>query len=153
KEPLMAAHNWLRNLFPQRSSAPRRDGRRQPPGGKGIPQGRVRPRLEELETRVVPSLTYSEVFTQNQVASTQASQDWVNFRAALTPSAYTSVTISGTFDSVGRTLNSATQVPLLATALKNGTTFHFFDGANTWNVGACGGNGFENPATEFNANT
>jgi hypothetical protein len=97
---------------------------------------------------------YSESFTEGQTASAQASQDWVNFRASLTPSAYDTVTISGTFDPAGRTLADAMVVPQIATALKNGTAGSFTAGGFTWNVGiGCGGNMIESPPTELNANS
>ena len=100
------------------------------------------------------SAVYSESFTVGQIASAQASQNWVNFRNSLTPSAYDRVTISGTFDAVGRTLTDATIVPQIAAALKNATPGSFTAGGFTWNVGiGCGGSAFESPPTELNANS
>ena len=84
------------------------------------------------------SAVYSDAFTQNQSASAQARQDWVNFRASLIPSAYDTVTISGTFDTTGRTLTDATIVPQIAAALHNATSGSWTAGGFTWNVGACG---------------
>jgi len=89
--------------------------------------------------------TYSGSFTQSQPASAQAAQDWSNFRASLDPSAYDTVTISGTFDTTGRTLTDAAIVPQIADALQNGTSFSAVADGFTWNVGGCG--------NELNAST
>jgi hypothetical protein len=96
--------------------------------------------------------TYSDSFTQGVDASSTAEQGWVNFRSSLTPKVYDTVTISGTFDPIGRTLHDATIVPQIAAALKNGSSGSWTAGGFTWNVGTCGGSSFESPATEINAN-
>jgi hypothetical protein len=79
--------------------------------------------------------TFSASFTQGQDASPAVVQQWNNFIQSLTPSSYNRVTISGTFDSTGRTLTDATIVPQIATAMKNGTGGSWTAGGFTWNVG------------------
>ncbi|PYK40035.1 MAG: hypothetical protein DME49_01985, partial [Verrucomicrobia bacterium] len=88
---------------------------------------------------------FSASFTGAQEASPEAKQQWEDFRQSLTPAGYDTVTIRGTFDTVGRTLTDATVVPQIATALKSGTSASFNTGGYTWNVGTCGS------GIEFNA--
>ena len=64
---------------------------------------------------------FSASFTQSQPASPAVVQQWKDFIQSLTPAGYDTVTINGTFDSVGRTLNDATVVPQIAAAMQNGT--------------------------------
>src|SRR6266446_2601149 len=91
------------------------------------------------------SAIFSASFTGGQEASPEAQQQWEDFRQSLTPAGYDTVTISGTFDTVGRTLTDATVVPQIAAALKSGTSASFNTGGFTWNVGTCG------TGIEFNA--
>src|SRR5437016_8445871 len=51
---------------------------------------------------------FSASFTGGQAASPQVVQQWKDFIQSLTPAGYNTVTISGTFDSAGRTLTDAT---------------------------------------------
>src|SRR6266850_5183353 len=88
---------------------------------------------------------FSASFTGGQEASAEAQQQWEDFRQSLTPAGYDTVSISGTFDTVGRTLTDATVVPQIAAALKSGTSASFNAGGYTWNVGTCGA------GIEFNA--
>lgn len=85
-------------------------------------------------------------FVGGQPASAQAQQQWDDFRSSLAPASYDTVTISGTFDAVGRTLHDAVIVPLIAQALKNGSDASYSAGGGTWNVGTCGS------GIELNAN-
>jgi hypothetical protein len=78
-------------------------------------------------------------FVSGQAASAQAQDDWDSFRSSLEPNSYDTVTISGTFDTAGRTLHDAVNVPKIAQALKDGAEFSFNDGTYTWRVGGCGG--------------
>ncbi len=81
--------------------------------------------------------TFTASFTQS-VASTSCTQ-WNTFRASLTGT-YSSITISGTNDVVGRTCTGAS-ADQLCKALKNGTTVSGIScGGFTWYVGAnCAG--------------
>src|SRR6266404_3948436 len=88
---------------------------------------------------------FSASFTGGQEASPEAKQQWEDFRQSLTPAGYDTVTINGTFDTVGRTLTDATVVPQIAAALKSGTSVSLNAGGHTWNVGTCGS------GIEFNA--
>jgi hypothetical protein len=91
------------------------------------------------------SATFSGSFTTGQAPSAAVTQDWTNFLQALNPSAYDTVTISGTNDSAGRTLTDATIVPQIATAMQNNSSGSWTVGTVTWRVGGCGG-------VELNAN-
>src|SRR5207248_8356964 len=103
-------------------------------------------KLTSINTPACPANTiFSASFTGGQEASPEAQQQWENFRQSLTPAGYDTVTISGTFDTVGRTLTDATVVPQIAAALKSGTSASFNTGGYTWNVGSCG------VGIEFNA--
>src|SRR5438270_1641521 len=82
--------------------------------------------------------TYTDSFTYGQEASAEAEQNWDSFRQSLVPADYDTVTITGTFDTTGRTLTDATIVPQIATALQNGSSGSWVVGAVTWNVGTCG---------------
>ena len=100
------------------------------------------------------SSVYSEVFTSGQEASPQAEQHWVAFRQSLVPTDYDTVTISGTFDATGLSINDASIVPQIATALRNGIGGATWTvGGVTFNVGVCGSDSVESPAMEINANT
>ena len=110
--------------------------------------------LPAMSPRLLEAETYSESFTGGQGASSQAEQDWVSFRASLTPSTYESVTIRGTFDPVGRTLIDATIVPQIALAVSEGNGGSWLVGNVTWNVGlACGSSTFATTPVELNANS
>src|SRR5205814_6686292 len=99
-----------------------------------------------VATPAYPANTiFSASFTGGQEASPEAQQQWEDFRQSLTPAGYDTVTISGTFDTVGRTLTDATVVPQIAAALQSGTLASFNTGGYTWNVGTCG------VGIEFNA--
>src|SRR2546421_6011813 len=76
--------------------------------------------------------TFTGSFIGNQIADAQTKQDWTNFLASLNPTAYETITISGTFDPIGRILSDPTIVPQIATAMKNGTSFSWQVGAVTW---------------------
>src|ERR1700730_8508186 len=78
------------------------------------------------------SAVFSASFTQGQGASAETAQQWVNFRQSLVPAGYDTVTISGTFDTTGRTLTDATIVPQIAAALKNSTAASFTVGSVAW---------------------
>jgi hypothetical protein len=68
-----------------------------------------------------PPATFSQTFTSGQLPTAQCTA-WNTFRASLGNS-YTSVTIKGTFDSVGITCTTPSVVNGLAAALKNGTDY------------------------------
>ena len=81
--------------------------------------------------------TYSESFTTLQVATTQCTA-WNTWRAGLTGT-YTSVTLSGSNDTTGRTCTGSA-ANTLCQALHNGTTAKNVScGGYTWNVDFCSG--------------
>ena len=81
------------------------------------------------------STIFSASFTGGQDASTEVQQQWRDFIQNLTPSGYDTVTISGSNDTVGRTLTDATIVPQIAAAMQHGTGGSWNAGGFTWNVG------------------
>ena len=81
--------------------------------------------------------TYTESFTQNIVATQQCTA-WNSWRAGLTGT-YTSVTLSGSNDTVGRTCTGS-DANTLCQALHSGTTVKNLScGGYTWNVDFCSG--------------
>src|ERR1017187_9058462 len=62
------------------------------------------------------TITYSDAFVQGVTPTTQAT-DWTTFETALTSQTYTSCTIKGSQDNVGRTCNNSAIVTALANAL------------------------------------
>jgi len=80
--------------------------------------------------------TYSQSFTQNVVATAQCTA-WNSWRAGLTGT-YTSVTLSGSNDTTGRTC-TGTAANTLCQALHNGTAATVTCGGFTWNVDFCSG--------------
>jgi len=61
---------------------------------------------------------FTASFTGGQDAAPAVVQQWRAFVQSLTPDAYDTVTISGSNDPVGRTLNDAMVVPQIAAAMK-----------------------------------
>src|SRR5947207_4895973 len=88
----------------------------------------------QVSIQCTASAVFSASFTQNQQPSPELKQHWRDFTDSLVPSDYNTVAISGTNDSVGRTLIDATIVPQIATAIKKGTPGSWTSGAVTWNV-------------------
>jgi hypothetical protein len=74
--------------------------------------------------------TYSEAFTSG-VTPTTACTDWKTYVAAL-GSSYNSMKISGTYDSVGITCNTASVVNNMAAALKAQTAYTAVCNGHTW---------------------
>jgi hypothetical protein len=83
----------------------------------------------------VAALTYSKMFTQSQVPPAQHCTDWNAFRASLTGT-YTSITVRGSNNMVGKTCSGA-QANQLCQALRTGTATTLVCGADTWYVGTC----------------
>jgi hypothetical protein len=96
---------------------------------------------------------YTGSFTGGQSPSPQAQQDWINFRQSLVPADYNTVTISGTFDTNGRTLTDATIVPQIATAMKTQTAGSWVAGSITWTVGINCSDCTHNGQVELTAST
>ena len=87
------------------------------------------------------SATYSQSFTQNVVASAQCTA-WNTWRASLTGT-YTSVTLSGSNDTTGRTCTGS-GANTLCQALHNGTATSVANcGGFTWYVDNCSSQGWE----------
>ncbi len=87
------------------------------------------------------STIFTASFTAHQSASAEVVQQWRDFITSLTPAGYDTVTISGTNDSVGRTLTDATIVPQIAAAMQSGTYGSWTVGAVTWAAGSGCGDG------------
>ncbi|MBT8256768.1 MAG: HYR domain-containing protein, partial [Bacteroidia bacterium] len=84
------------------------------------------------------SITFSESFTQG-VPSPDCGA-WNTFQSQLLNGlSYTSLTISGSMDPVGISLNDPAKVLQLADALRTNTAVTVVDGPNTWRTGGCGG--------------
>jgi len=83
------------------------------------------------------AVTYSQSFTVNVTPTTQCTA-WTAFQASLTGT-YSSITISGTNDTTGRTC-TGTGANTLCQALHNsGTVSNLSCGGYMWNVDSCGG--------------
>jgi hypothetical protein len=81
-------------------------------------------------------VTYTQSFTQGATPVAQCTA-WNTFRSSLTGT-YSSITISGTNDSVGRSCTGS-GANTICQAVRNGTVLsNFACGAFTWNVGSCG---------------
>jgi hypothetical protein len=87
------------------------------------------------------AIVYSEAFTGGSIASTQCTA-WNTFRSSLSGT-YSSITISGSYDTTGRTC-TGTGANTLCQALHNATTVSNLScGSYTWNVDSTCGNGVE----------
>jgi len=86
------------------------------------------------------TLTYSENFVQGVSYSSSDSQwiNWTGFIAQLSPRTYASVTIKGSNDAVGVSVNDATVATEIASALFTGTSGSWTSGGRSWFVGNCG---------------
>src|SRR3984893_19451665 len=89
------------------------------------------------------STIFTASFTAHQSAPAEVVQQWRDFIRSLTPAGYDTVTISGTNDSVGRTLTDATIVPQIAAAMQSGTYGSWAVGAVTSAAGSGCGKGWE----------
>ena len=84
------------------------------------------------------SITYSQTFTSGVIPAAQCTA-WTTFVAQLTPQSYTSLTISGSFDTVGRTTTNSAVINGIALALRTSTTYGpTVSNGFTWQVGSCG---------------
>ena len=118
--------------------------------------GRRRMAVERLEIRnLLAGLSYSADFTQSQVPGAVLEQQWNDFRSQLTPSQYTTVTISGSNDPTGRMMHDPVVVPQLAAAIQDVTSFHHFDGTRSWNVSTTcvSGGGTNSDLSVYDSNT
>lgn len=80
-------------------------------------------------------VTFSGSFTQG--VTYPSCNLWNNFRGSLTES-YSSITVSGSRDSTGRSCTGAT-ANTICQALRNNQTGSWSCGGNTWRTGSCGG--------------
>ncbi len=91
------------------------------------------------------SIIFSESFTQGVPSGDCGA--WNTFQGQLLNGlSYTSLTISGSMDPVGISLNDPAKVLQLADALRTNSTVTVVDGPNTWRTGGCG------PGTEISVN-
>ncbi|MFH1438057.1 MAG: hypothetical protein ABIJ56_20280 [Pseudomonadota bacterium] len=86
---------------------------------------------------VVTGATYTDTFTSGVAPSAAQCTNWNSFRASLT-GAYSSVTIKGTYDTVGVTCTGATANTICQT-LRVGGGGSWSCGGRTWQTGTCGG--------------
>ena len=84
----------------------------------------------------VAGVTFSQQFTYNLVASSQCTA-WQSFTASLTGT-YTSVTLSGSNDTTGRTCTGATANTLCQAIHNNTSVAAVSCNGHTWAVGTCG---------------
>ncbi len=92
-----------------------------------------------LGASVQTNVSYSGSFTTLVTPTLAQCQAWDAFCTALVPASYQSVTISGTFDAIGRTATTPANAQTLANALHNHVTTSVTDGAFVWMVGnTCG---------------
>ncbi|MEX1238478.1 MAG: T9SS type A sorting domain-containing protein [Cyclobacteriaceae bacterium] len=85
------------------------------------------------------TLTWTDSFTEGQPSTEAQCQNWNNFRASLALKNFASVTISGTFDEVGKTLSNPTAATELAQRLSSATVGTVTFEGQSWTVGTCGG--------------
>ncbi len=82
------------------------------------------------------AIIYSQAFVTNQIASTQCTA-WNTFRSSLTGT-YSTITLSGSNDTTGRTCSGAT-ANTLCQALHNNTAVGAVScGGYSWTTGTCG---------------
>jgi len=87
----------------------------------------------------VQGTVFSEDFVQFQDATAQC-DSWNDFLGnQLTDGNYSSVSISGTFDTTGVTCSDATAASQICQALHHGSFATVFCGGHSWSVGQCGG--------------
>ena len=92
------------------------------------------------------SIVYSQSFTSGGTPSSQCTA-WTSFQALLVNRTYSSLTLSGSNDPTGITLNSGTIVANIASSLRTNTAYGpVTSNGYSWMVGSCGG-GFEITAT------
>ncbi len=104
-------------------------------GGCGVVCGTSAPVCSAGQCSV--AITFSDMFYQGQIATSQC-VDWNAWRAKLTGT-YSSVTLSGSNDTTGRTC-TGTGANTLCQALHNGTAVSNLScGGYTWNVDYCSG--------------
>lgn len=86
------------------------------------------------------TITWTDSFTQGLAPTAAQCENWNNFRASLALKNFASVTISGTFDEVGKTISDPTAATALAQLLSSGTAGTITSGVHSWSVGnTCGG--------------
>jgi cysteine-rich repeat protein len=83
------------------------------------------------------NITYSHAFTNGVTPSAAECTEWNSFRTSLRDN-HTSVSISGTFDGVGRTCTGAAATQI-CDALRTSTTFSILCNGHTWFVDDCSG--------------
>jgi hypothetical protein len=88
-------------------------------------------------TCTVQSVIYSQDFFQGVGANEQCPA-WEAFRSQLTSTSYSSVTMSGTFDTTGVTCNDPTVATQICRALNSGSFLSVPCNGRIWNVGDCG---------------
>jgi hypothetical protein len=82
--------------------------------------------------------TYSEYFTNGLTPTTQCT-NWTAYRAGLATSGYTTLTISGTYDTTGITCSDPTAVQAIANAMRTNTTGTWSCAGHQWHYCNRGG--------------
>ena len=81
---------------------------------------------------------YSQFFTRGSTPTSQCTA-WTSFVAQLMVLPYTSLTINGTYDSIGITLTNSSVVASIASALRTSTSYGpVTSNSRSWTVGTCG---------------
>lgn len=89
------------------------------------------------------TVSWSDSFVQGQAPTAEQCADWTNFLDQLGGKQFVSVTISGTFDETGKTINDPVAATALAALLYARTPGTVHSGSHHWTVtqcfqGACG---------------
>ncbi|MBW2263670.1 MAG: hypothetical protein JRG91_17035, partial [Deltaproteobacteria bacterium] len=83
--------------------------------------------------------TYSESIPSGTLLSSSPQcTTWNTWRTSLPSSGLTTVTISGTYDTTGRTCTDPTMVQAMANALRTGASGSWSCDGNSWVTGTCG---------------
>jgi hypothetical protein len=92
----------------------------------------------------IQATTFSADFVSGQGSFPQC-QSWNAFLGQLTSTSYHSVSISGTFDTIGVSCNDPAIATQICQGMHSGAALSVFCNGRTWNVGSCG------DATELSA--
>ena len=99
------------------------------------------------------SVTWSESYQQFVAPTAEQRQHWTDFLTQLKDKKFASVTLSGSFDPTGVSLNDPTGATQLAALLASGTPGTIYSGGHAWTVTRCDvGNGVVATALSVDGN-
>ncbi|MEZ4393799.1 MAG: MXAN_6577-like cysteine-rich protein [Polyangiales bacterium] len=78
--------------------------------------------------------TFSQPFSNSSTVLTAACTAWRSFRASLTATGYTSITVSGSASSTVRTCTNPAAIQQIVTGLRNLTQFHVSCDGHVWSM-------------------